>query len=242
MERYYFHAEVGDYSRRLRRVISVVITPILTMCVLCAVGIVLGFGSDFVRLMLWVIAFGVLMGMVFTFIAVYVTDKYKRRHSRYTFFDILPSGLIYSEYAGEFTRYGKRIILRKLYYIPFKGIESISRDPKKSTRELVIKGEVREYFEETNRLGYHITEDGELLFDTLILNTNYFKKRNTLTIKEHLGNTKRIERAALYYWEEFRKIPEKPPFDITKAIAVRKRKKLTTSNPKLEAPSYSRKW
>lgn len=242
MERYYFHAEVGDYSRKLRRVISVVITPILTMCVFCAVIIFLNLSSDFLRLLLWVIAFGVFTGIVFTFIAVYLTDKYKRRHSRYTFFDILPSGMVYSEYAGEFTRYGKRVILRRLYYIPFKGLESISRDPKKSTRELVIKGEVREYFEETNRLGYHIAESGDLIFDTLILNTNYFKIKNTLTIKEHLGNTKRIELAAMHYWEEFRKIPERPPFDITKAIAVRKRKKLTTSNAKLEAPSFSRKW
>ncbi len=242
MERYYFHAEVGDYSRKLRRAITVVITPILTMCVFCAVIIFLNLSSDFLRLLLWVIAFGVLTGMIFAFIAVYVTDKYKRRHSRYTFFDILPSGLIYSEYAGEFTRYGKRVILRRLYYIPFKSLESVSRDPKVSPRRLVIKGEVREYFHETDRLGYHIAENGELIFDTLILNTNYFKIKNTLTIKGHLGNTRRIEHAVLYYWEEFKKIPERRPFDITKAIAVRKRKKLTTSNPKLEAPSYSRKW
>ncbi len=242
MERYYFHAEVGDYSRKLRRAITVVIAPILTMCVFCAVIIFLNLNSDFLRLLLWVIAFGVLTGMIFAFIAVYVTDKYKRRHSRYTFFDILPSGLVYSEYAGEFTRYGKRVILRKLYYIPFKSLESVSRDPKVSPRRLVIKGEVREYFHETDRLGYHIAENGELIFDTLILNTNYFKIKNTLTIKERLGNTKRIEHAVLYYWEEFKKIPERRPFDITKAIAVRKRKKPTTSNPKLEAPSYSRKW
>lgn len=242
MERYYFHAEVEGYSRKLRRIIIIVIAPILTVCVFCAVNIVLGFSSDFARLSMWVIAFAVLAGMIFTFTAAYLTDKYKRRHSRYTFFDILPSGLVYSEYAGEFTRYGKRVILRRLYYAPFKGLESISRDPKKSTRELVIKGEIREYFEETNRLGYHVTEDGELIFDTLILNTNYFKSVDTLTIRERLGNTKRIERAALHYWEEFKKIPDKPPFDITKAIAVRKRKKLKTSNAKLEQPSYSRNW
>ncbi len=242
MERYYFHAEVGDYSRKLRRVISVVITPILTLCVFCAVIIFLSVNTDFFRMLLWVIAFGILTGMIFTFVAVYVMDKYKRRHSRYTFLDILPSGLIYSKYAGEFTRYGKRVILRKLYYIPFKSLESVSRDPKISPRELVIKGEVREYFEETKRLGYHITEDGELIFDTLILNTNYFKIKSSLTIKEHLGNTRRIEHAVLHYWEEFKKIPERRPFDITKAIAVRKRKKPTTSNPKLEGPSYSRKW
>ncbi len=242
MERYYFHAEVGDYPRKLRRTIIVVIAPVLTMCVFCAVNIVLNLSSGFVRLMFPIIAFGILTGMIFTFTAVYLTDKYKRRHSRYTFFDIVPDGLVYSEYAGEFTRYGKRVILRRMYYIPFKKLESVTRDPKRSPREICFKGEIREYFHETDRLGYHITEDGQLVFDTVILNTNYFNTITSFTVRNRLGNTKRLERSILHYWEEFKQIPDKKPFDITKAIGVRRRRKPKTSNPRLEAPSFSRNW
>lgn len=241
MERFYFHADVSGYPRKLRRVASVVITPILTMCILCSAYIVLNFDSEFARLMLLIIAFGILVGMVFSFTAVYLTDKYKRRHSRYTFFDIVPSGMVYSEYAGEFTRYGKRIILRRLYYIPFASLESVSRNPK-FPREICFKGEIREYLHETDRLGYHITEDGELVFDTLILNTNYFTTVKELTIRDRLGSTRRLEKSALHYWEEYKQIPDKEPFDITKVIAIRKKKKPKTSNPVLEAPSYSRNW
>lgn len=242
MERYYFHADVSGYPRRLRRLIIVVIAPILTMCVFCAVNIVLNFSSDLARLMFPIIAFGILTGMVFTFTAVYLTDKYRRRNSRYTFFDIVPDGLVYSEYAGEFTRYGKRVILRRLYYIPFKGLESVSRDGKRFPHDITFKGEIREYFHETNRLGYHITEDGQLVFDALILNTAYFTTVNALTVKNKFGSTRLIERSVLHYWEEFRQIPDKKPFDITKVIGVRRRRKPKTSNPELERPTFSRNW
>lgn len=242
MEKYYFHAEVRKYSRKLHRAVIVVITPILTLCIFCAIGIVLDLSSDLIPLMLSIIAFGVLLVMVFTFAAVYITDKLRRRHTHFTFFDIVPDGMVYSEYAGEFVRYGKKIILRRLYYIPFKGLESITRDAKQSPLDITFKGEIREYLEETSRLGYHITEDGELYFDTAVLNTRYFKVIQELNIHSRLGSTRTLEKSARYYWEEFKQLPQKKPFDITKVISVRKRKKLKTSNALLETPSYSRSW
>lgn len=242
MERYFFHADTNGYTARLKKILLVVIAPIITLCIFCSVTIVLNFSSDFARIMMWIIAFSVFTGMVFTFAAVYLTDKHKRRNSRYTFFDILPDGMIYSEYAGEFTHFGKRVILRRLYYIPFKTLKAVKRSPKTAPHRITFEGEIREYFHETDRLGYHITEDGDLVFDTFALNTYHFNKIESLTIKERLGSTRRLERSVLAYWEEFRKIPERKPFDITKAIAVKKRKKLKTSNALLETPNYSRNW
>lgn len=242
MERFYFHARTGKYKRNLRRAVIVVTIPVFMMCVFCAVVIVLNFVPDLIPMMLMIIAFGVLTAMVFTFAAVYIADKLARRHSRFTFFDIVSDGMVYSEYAGEYKHYGKRTVLRRLYYIPFKTLESIDRDEKQSPYDITFSGGIREYLEDSDRLGYHIAEDGTLYFDTLPLNTRYFKQINKLKIHNRFGNTRKIEKSARAYWEAFRQLPPKKPFDITKAISVRRRKKLKTSNALLEAPSFSRNW
>lgn len=240
--KYYFHADVEKYSDRLRRMLIIVIAPILAICIFSTVNIVLNFGSDFSRLLMIVIAGSVFLGMVFTFAATYFIDKHRRRHSRYTFFDIIPCGMVFSEYAGEFTRYGEKIIMRRLYYIPFDKLESVSRDPKTAPHNITFKGEIRRYYLETSRLGYHIGEDGKIEFDTAIINGAYFETIPTVTVKNRFGNTKRLEKSILFYWEEFKNIPEKKPFDITQYVTARRKSKPKTSNPALEAPSYSRNW
>lgn len=242
IEKYYFHADVEKYSENLRRLLVIVLVPIFTLCTFCSVNIVLNFRSNFAKFLMIVILASVFCGMVFTFLAVYITDKKKRRHARYTFFDIIPYGMVYSEYAGEFTRYGERVILRRLYYIPFEKLESVFRDPKVAPHDICFKGEMREYFLETDRLGYHINEDGKLEFDSFELNTRLFSTVNMVTVKKRLGNTKRLERSVLYYWEQFKSIPEKKPFDISNFVSERRRKKLKTSNAALEKPSFSRNW
>lgn len=242
IEKYYFHADVEKYSDRLRRMLIIVIAPILAVCVFGTANIVLNFGSDFSRLLMIVIAGSIFLGMVFTFAASYIIYKRRIRHSRYTFFDIIPCGMIFSVYAGEFTRYGERKILRRLYYIPFDKLESVSRDPKTAPHNITFKGTIREYFLETERLGYHIDEDGKLEFDTMILNTAYYTEIPSVTVKNRFGNTKRLEKSVLFYWEEFKNIPEKKPFDISQYVTARRRSRPKTSNPALEAPSYSRNW
>lgn len=242
IEKYYFHADVEKYSDRLRHMLIVVIAPILAICIFSTVNIVLNFGSDFSKLLMLVIAGSIFLGMVFTFAASYIVDKRRRRHSRYTFFDIIPCGMVFSEYAGEFTRYGDRIIMRNLYYIPFEKLESVSRDPKTAPHNIQFKGEIRRYYVETERLGYHINEEGHIEFDTAILNDAYFDIIPSVTVKNRFGNTKRLEKSVLYYWEEFKNTPEKAPFDISKYVAVRRRSKPKTSNPALEAPTFSRNW
>lgn len=242
IEKYYFHADVEKYSDKLGQLLVVVIVPMIAVCTFCTVNIVLNYRSDFAKLLMIVIAASVLFGMIFTFAAVYIIDKIKRRHARYTFFDIIPHGMIYSEYAGEFTRYGERIIMRRLYYIPFEKLSSVSRNPKTAPHDIAFKGEIREYFLETDRLGYHIDEDGKLEFDTAILNIGMYSTVNEVTVKNRLGNTKRLEKSVLFYWEQFKTIPEKKPFNISQFVKERKRRKPQTSNPKLEAPSFNRKW
>lgn len=242
IEKYYFHADVEKYSDRLRHILIVVIVPILAICVFSTANIVLNFGSDFSKLLMIVIAGSIFSGMVFTFAAAYIIYKHRSRHSRYTFFDIIPYGMIFSEYAGEFKRYGERIIMRRLYYIPFDKLESVSRDPKTAPHNITFKGVIREYYIETERLGYHIDEEGKIEFDTAILNSAYFTEIHEVTVKNRFGNTKRMEKSVLFYWEEFKNIPEKKPFDISKYVTVRRKHKTRTSNPALEAPSFSRNW
>ena len=240
--RCYFHADTKIYSDALRHALTVVIIPLLAICVFCTVNLVLHYDTGFAKLLMIIIAGSVLFGMIFTFSAVYIVEKKKRRHARFTFFDILPQGLIFSEYAGEFIRYGERIILRRLYYIPFAEFESVSRDPKKTPRELTIKGNIRGLFYESDRLGYHIDESGEMVFDTAILNMGMYDTLGEVTVKKRFGNTKQLEAAILFYKDKFDNAPEKKPFNISDYVAVRRKPKPKTSNPALEAPSFNRKW
>lgn len=241
-KRAFFHADTTGYSIALRHTLTIVVIPLIAVCIFCTVNIVLHYDLGFTRLLIYVIAGCVFFGMAFTFSAVYITEKRKRRHARFTFFDILPQGMVFSEYAGEFIRYGDRIILRRLYYIPFSDFESVSRDPKKTPRELTIKGAVRAYFFEDTRLGYHVDENGNVIFDSVVLNMGMFEPISEFTIKKRFGNTKALEASILFYKEKFDNMPEKKPFDISEFVPVRRKRRLHTSNPALEAPSFNRNW
>lgn len=240
--RYFFHADTSKYGERLRRLLIIVNGPIIALCVFCTIQIVLNYRSEIAVMLLAVIGGSVLLGMIFAFSAVYVAEKYKRRHARYTFFDFLPCGMVFSEYAGEYMSWGDRTILRRLYFIPFETLESVSRDPIKSPHDITFKGEMRLYFFESGRLGYHVAEDGSIEFDTDILNAGMFETVREVTVKNRFGNTKRLERSVLYYLEQYKNIPEKKPFVLSDFVAVRRKPKPTTSNPALEAPSYNRDW
>ena len=219
----------------------IVTVPILAICTFCTVNIIINFGREIAAMFLIIAGVCVAFGIIFAFAAAYFTDKKIRRHSRFTYFDFLPKGMIFSEYAGEFTRYGKRIILRRLCYIPFETFESVSRNPN-APHDISFKGEIREYLCDSKRLGYHIFEDGELVFDSFELNFGHFEKLSALTVKDRFGNTRRLEKAVNYYLKRYKNAPKKKPFDIKDYVAVAKKRKPKTSNPALELPSYNRKW
>lgn len=242
--KYFFHAETARYTERLKHMMILTVLSIFAVCIFCTVNIVLNFGSDIVYLLLGVIGGLVILGMIFAFSAVYITEKYKKRHSKYTYFDFLPKGMVFSEYAGEYVHFGARVILRRLYYIPFDKLESVSRDPKTAPHNLTFKGEIRCYCQESDRLGYHISEDGNLEFDSAELNERLFEEMPVLVIRERFGNTKKLEKSVNYYLEQFKNTPEKKPFNISDYVSVQKRRKLHTSNPALEEPSvsFSRNW
>lgn len=244
--RYYFHADTTQFLRRRKATLITVIMPLLAVCIFCTVNIVLHLPKDgnwdFVKIMLIVIVSCVAVGIITAFAAAYFTDKLCRRHSKYTYFDILPNGMVYSLYAGEFINGGKREIYRRLYYIPFSGFERAIRDPKTDPCALTIKGEVHEYLLPSRLLGYHVGENGEISFDNWELNTRGFELRRELLIKDRLGSTKTLERSVCHYAKLFAEKPEKKPFDISEHIVQRTKKRSTTSNPALDAPSYDRRW
>ncbi len=240
--RYFFHADVAKYGERLRHILIIVFGPIIALCVFCTVQIVLNYRTQFAVLLLSIIGGSILFGMLFAFSAVYITEKYKRRHSKYTFLDILPTGMVYSEYAGEYVHWGARVIMRRLYFIPFGKLDEVFRDPKKAPHDITFKGEIRAYFLESDRLGYHVNEDGGVEFDTDLLNWGMFETLPEITVKNRFGNTKLLEQSVLFYLEQFKNTPEKKPFNISEFVSKRRKPKPTTSNPALEAPSFSRNW
>lgn len=193
-------------------------------------------------LMAAVIAACVLAGTVTVFLAAYHCYKHCRRHSRFTYLDILPDGFVFSLYAGEFRDYSELVVLRRLYYVPFAGVTEIFRDAKNSPCSVTVRGEVRCYLCESDRLGYHVDEDDHMHFDSPELDERGFERLESLRIDGWFGRTKRLEAALNFYLEQFRSIPEKKPFNIAEHIAVKKRKRPTTSNPLLEAPTYDRNW
>ena len=183
---YFFHADTTKYRRRLRGTAIIVLVPLFGVCVFCAVNILLNLGagnsSGILKLMALVIVICVLAGMTTMFAAALLAKKYTARHSRFTYLDILPDGFVFSLYAGEFRNWDDQVILRRLYFVPFSGIEEISRDQKASPCSLTVKGKVRCYFEESSRLGYHVGEDGHTQFDSPELNERGFETADKLEI------------------------------------------------------------
>ncbi len=244
--RRYFHAATEHYSKLLKAMTITVLMPLAAICVFCVVNIILnlreGLDSGLILLLLIIITGCVFIGMVFEFSAVYIIDHLKQRHSRYTYFDIVPSGLVFSLYAGEHYVWGCRVVYRRLYYIPFEGLEAVERDKKKTPLSLTIKGKVRGYLLHSDALGYHITEEGELTFDHPELDERGFEELPQVEIRRAFGSTRRLERSVLHYWEEYKNAPPKKEFNIADHIAVKRYHRPKTSNPLLEGPSFDRKW
>lgn len=243
---YFFHADITKYRRRLRTAVIITVVPLAGICVFCAVNILLnisaGTSRGLVLLMAAVIAGCVFLGTVTVFTAAYFCYRQQRRHSRFTYLDILPDGFVFSLYAGEYRDYSEKVILRRLYYVPFSGVKEIIRDGKTAPFSLTVTGEVRCYLCESDRLGYHVSEDDHTHFDSPELDEHGFELLGSLRIDGWFGRTKKLEASLRYYLEQFRSIPEKKPFNIADHIAARRRKRPTTSNPILEAPSYDRNW
>lgn len=243
---YFFHADTTKYRRRLKGTAIIVLVPLFGVCVFCAVNILLNLSSGspggLIRLMALVIVLCVLAGTVTMFAAAFLAKKYTARHSRFTYLDILPDGFVFSLYAGEFRNWNDLVILRRLYFVPFSDVEEISRDQRSGPLSLTIRGKVRCYFGESDRLGYHVDEDGHTRFDSAELNERGYELSDKLEINGWLGPTKKIQTSLEHYLEEYRAIPEKKPFNIAEHITRRQKKRPTTSNPLLEAPTYSRNW
>lgn len=242
----YFHADTSIYPRRLKTVIISVLMPLAAVCVFCAANIVFNLRADgdtsLARLMIYIIIGCVATGIIACFVGAYITEKKQRRHARFTYFDILPKGMIYSRYAGEHYLYGERTIYRRMYYIPFERLTEIKREPKTSPFAITFTGNIREYFFPSEQLGYHIDEEGELRFDNNELNERFFKVHEKVCIRYDFGSTKQMERSANHYLEQYRNAPQKKQFNIADHVRQRSKKPLKTSNPLLEAPSFDRKW
>ncbi len=244
--RNFFHANTSVYPRRLKRTLITVLVPLAAVCVFCTATIIFNLRSDgdkqFAQLMLYIIVGCIATGIITCFAGAYIADKKMRRHARYTYFDILPKGMIFSRYAGEHILYGERTIYRRLYYIPFSELESVQRTPRTAPHDISFTGNIREYLFPSDNLGYHINEDGDLLFDRPELNERFFEQKSKLVISEDFGNTKLLEAAVLHYLEEWKNTPEKKPFNIADYVLQKSKKPLRTSNPLLDAPSFDRKW
>lgn len=242
----FFHCDTAIYKKRLKTVLAALLAPLIAVCVFCAANIIFNLRPDgdkgFAQLMVWIAVGCVAAGMVFCFAGAYIADRKRRLHARYTYFDILPRGMIYSRYAGQFHIYGERTIYRRLYYIPFASFAEAQRDGKHSPDELTLMGAIQEYFLPSDHLGYHIDEDGELQFDNPELMERHFELRRKLVISHDFGSTKQLERSVQYYLDQFRNAPQKKQFNIADHIAVKSKKALRTSNPILSAPSFDRKW
>ncbi|MGN0687481.1 MAG: hypothetical protein ACI4KA_05190 [Oscillospiraceae bacterium] len=244
--RSFFHSDGSIYKRRLKRALITILVPLAAVAVFCTAVILFSFRPGGERgiaaIMLYIIVGCVAAGIAACFLGAYTADKKIRRHARYTYFDILPKGMIFSRYAGEHCLYGERTVYRRLYYIPFSGLTEISRAKKTAPHDIVFCGEIRMYLLPSDCLGYHINADGELMFDHPELSERFYTTQQRLVISEDFGNTGLLEAAARHYLEIFRNTPDKKPFNIADYVAQKSKKPLRTSNPLLDAPSFNRKW
>lgn len=242
----FFHAETSIYAKRFKTVNVAVLLPLGAVCIICAAMIIFNLHSDgdtgLIQLMVYIVIGCVAFGMATVFTGAYIAEKKARRHARFTYFDILPKGMVYSRYAGEHYLYGERTIYRRLYYIPFVSLVSVSRDAKNAPAAMEITGDIREFFMPSDCLGYHIDSDGELSFDNAELNERFFTVGSKLKVSNDFGSTKRLVKSVEYYMERFRNTPEKKPFKISDHVKQKSKRPMKTSNPMLDAPRFDRKW
>ena len=236
----YFHAYTKKYRTRFRYAAAITVTPLAELAMMSVWTLLFNMkraaDPSFALPLALITAGCVLAGMILCWIYYELAAYYEKRASRYTYFDIGQKTAVYSRYAGEYRHRGKRVVMRRLYVIPMKNYGSAYLDEKR--RHLILTGEIRCYYGESDGLGYHF-KDGELVFNEWWNDETNYTVTRMLKLPMDFEKPGKIAAALYEAKTAFDAIPEKKPYVFREADIVRKRKELKRI---AELMKYDRKW
>lgn len=236
--RTYFHWNPVPSERRRKNLILCAASFCAEVCV--AAFFVLIFNvctapdrSVIIR-MLAVIGGTLLAGMLFCFAAGAAFDRQIRRRSRYTYLDLQLRGMIYSAYAGEYRVGGERMIIRDIYYIPFRSLEGVGTEK----RTVVLTGRFFHYCMNSASLGYHV-RNGDFEFDHPYLNIGGYAVEERVRIPDVFGSARRAADSISGAKRRFDALPAPKPYVFREADYIRRRPRARVLP---ESFDYSRDW
>lgn len=236
--RNYFHWDPAPSERRRKNMLLCAAAFCAEVCV--AAFFVLIFNvctapdPDVILRMLAVIGGTILAGMLFCLAAGAVFDRRIRRRSRYTYLDIQLRGMVYSAYAREYRVGGVRMIIRDVYYVPFRTLTSAAAEK----GAVVLTGRILHYCTNSANLGYHI-RNGDFEFDRPYLNIGGYTAEERLRIPGVFRSAKRAADTIGAAKRRFDALPPPKPHVFREADHIRRRPRARVLP---ESFDYSRSW
>jgi len=189
----YFHADSNMYKRKAGTIIWYTAPPVFLAAVISGVCIWISY-ENLARSGLLIRAVITVCAVLFVFsvfarVLSELAETAARNDARYTYAEIGLYDVIISVYAGSYTMYGEKTVLRRLFVIPLSGLESVGADKK---HKITVKGgKIREYAGNTRRLGYYF-KNGVLKFKEPYYEENGFALITEAVIPARFGNPEKL--------------------------------------------------
>ncbi len=237
----FFHPRTKNYTSAYLKASAAVGIVLMLPCILCLIWIIFDFRSladtrlNVIRLT--VIGACIAVWLILSYIFYAAATMKIKRVSRYTYFEIQQSHMVFSQYGGSWKLFGRRTVVRELYIIPFEGTRFTVKNG-----QLKFSGNIRKYEGDSERMGYHIRR-GEIEFDNWWYNDNGYKELKSFTLPDIFGKPSFIFRCCRTAQSRSARIAEKRRLarmhrlSPVSKIPPKPRKRVYS-----EIPTYNRKW
>jgi len=211
----YFHCDANMYRKRVRTFLEYIVAPVVLIAIFLTVCLLLSL-RNLMHSRLLIPAGEIICGVIFVFalisrIMIEVAERKIYAHSKYTYLEIGLKDVVVSLYAGGFTHFGEKTVLRRLFVIPLNKIEFA--EICKGER-LIIKTDepcVREYIGNSDRLGYYF-KDGVLTFKEFFFEESGFSLSQQAVVPHRFGDAEEIADSIIAAKERFGDLPPPKPY------------------------------
>jgi len=209
----YFHCDTNMYRRKAATLFGFIAPPIFLAAVIAGVCLWVCCGNlahaGFLAPVLTAVTALLFAAAVFARVLLEITERKTADNARYTYVEIGLKDVIISVYAGSYTMYGERTVIRRLYVMPFKGFRSAV--PGEDGRVIVKADTIRSYAGNSKRLGYRFV-NGEFRFSEPYYELAGFSEIKELAIPNLFGAAKRLVREINAANTRFRELPPEKPY------------------------------
>jgi hypothetical protein len=230
----FFHCDANTYRKRLRTFLEYTALPVVLIVVLLTVCMLLSI-RNLMNSGLFIPAVQIISAVIFVFtlitrIMLEVSEHRIRNHSKYTYVEIGLRDIIVSLYAGSYTHWNDKTVLRRLLVIPLSELESATATEGKRGK-ILIKGKIRDYTGNSARLGYHF-KDGTLFFNEFFYQETGFCALEEVFIPRRFRNAKKIVKSINFAKKRFDSLPPSKPYIFKEMAFVKNRKWFEKENRK----------